>query len=486
MKLGWNLSDSLLRSERINRANKSVGTSIGLSSCGRLHLPPVLPFAQSLRSRSKPQMKRNVDRYDSIQLSNGISSRIIWQLLRPNYNKGTDRTRFRILKANLGIAASILARRMAFPLILFSAGLALVQPCAGAPFEFEETGSLATARLNHTATLLPNGKVLVAGGLGGTLASAELYDPANGTWAATGSLATGRYWHTATLLPNGKVLVVGGRDSSLNTLASAELYDPTSGTWTVTGSLATARYSHTTTLLPSGKVLVVGGEGCCDTLATAELYDPTSGTWTPTGSLADIRAFHTATLLPNGKVLVVGGSPYIIGLASAELYDPASGTWTTTGSLRTGRYSHSATLLPNGKVLVVGGQDGNFNTFASAELYDPASGTWTATGRLRTGRIFTQRHCCPTARCSSQAVLTTASLSRARNSTIRRAGLDGYRQPRQRTHFRDTATLLPNGKVLVAGGSPDERWQTLSQARNSTIRRAGPGQPPVVSCQHTL
>ena len=265
MKIGWNLSDSLLRSEIFNRANKSFGPSIGLSFWGRLHLQPVLSFAQSLRSRSKPQVQRNVDTYDSIQLSNGISSRRTWQLLRPNYNKGTDRTRFRILKANLGMAGSILARRMAFPLILFGAGLALVQPCAGAPFEFEETGSLATARLNHTATLLPNGKVLVAGGLrGGTLASAELYDPANGTWAATGSLATARYCHTATLLPNGKVLVAGGRDSSLNTLASAELYDPTSGTWTTTGSLATARYSHTATLLPSGKVLVVGGDGCSD------------------------------------------------------------------------------------------------------------------------------------------------------------------------------------------------------------------------------
>jgi hypothetical protein len=152
------------------------------------------------------------------------------------------------------------ARWIALPLLLLTAGLMLAHPCAGAPFEFETTGSLRTARLSHTATLLPNGKVLVAGGtdLFGAFASAELYDPARGIWTATGSLVTGRSGHTATLLPNGKVLVAGGTDLNIGALASAELYDPASGTWTATGSLGTARYYHTATLLPNGKVLVVG------------------------------------------------------------------------------------------------------------------------------------------------------------------------------------------------------------------------------------
>jgi hypothetical protein len=157
------------------------------------------------------------------------------------------------------------------------------------------SGSLATTRRFHTATLLPSGKVLVAGGYGagGYLASAELYDPAAGTWTATGSLATARYLHTMMLLPNGKVLVASGFGAA-GYLASAELYDPTTGTWTATGALDTARYSPTTTLLPSDKVLVAGGFGIAGNLASAELYDPATGAWTTTGPLDTARLSHTA------------------------------------------------------------------------------------------------------------------------------------------------------------------------------------------------
>ena len=170
------------------------------------------------------------------------------------------------LIAALELASSIVRQRIAFPLLLLGAGLVLMQPCAGAPFEFENTGSLIDPREGHTVTLLPNGKLLVAGGVNfsGVLASAELYDPAFGTWTATGSLANAHYHHTATLLPNGKVLVTGGVDSNFITLASAELYDPASGTWTATGSLVTARSWYTATLLANGMVLVAGGAGTSD------------------------------------------------------------------------------------------------------------------------------------------------------------------------------------------------------------------------------
>jgi len=216
-----------------------------------------------------------------------------------------------------------------------------------------ETGSLATARRSHTATLLPNGQVLVAGGIKGStiLASAELYDPASGTWTETGSLADARQLHTATLLPNGKVLVAGGQDSSFNGLASAELYDPASGTWTETGSLANARWSHTATLLANGMVLVAGG-GIFEGSDSAELYDPASGTWTETGDLVNVRFVHTATLLSNGNVLAAGGLDEHfppIPTATAELYvSNGSGGLTLVSSFsrKTDRHNSFDITLP--------------------------------------------------------------------------------------------------------------------------------------------
>ena len=163
---------------------------------------------------------------------------------------------------------------------------------------------MRTALWARTATLLPDGRVLVAGGYNGTtpVASAELYDPATGLWTLTGSLAIIRYGHTATLLPNGKVLVTGGFENP-----SAELYDPATGTWSATGSPAAKRAFATATLLPNGKALVAGGFSGSGYVESAELYDPATGLWTLTGSLATARELHTATLLPNGTVLVAGG-----------------------------------------------------------------------------------------------------------------------------------------------------------------------------------
>jgi hypothetical protein len=186
---------------------------------------------------------------------------------------------------------------------------------------------MSTGRQSHTATLLASGKVLVVGGCCG-IASAELYDPATGTWSPTGSLHTGRFNHTATLLPNGKVLVVGG--SNEISLATAELYDPASGTWSLTGAMAVSRQGHTATLLPNGEVLVAGGTSVTGLgfnqtfvdLASAELYDPATGTWSQTGSLAQPRTGHVGVLLLDGTVLVAGGDNQAPELLTTELYTP--------------------------------------------------------------------------------------------------------------------------------------------------------------------
>lgn len=282
------------------------------------------------------------------------------------------------------------------------------------------TGPMNVARLGHTAVLLPNGKVLVVGG--GThqsgipldsycLDSAELYNPDTGTWTPTGSLHTRRGGHTMSLLTDGRVLVAGGIAPIGGAINSAEVYDPAIGTWTVTGSLTNSRCYHTATLLPDGKVLVVGGNrGSLPPpyadVAMAELYDPVSGTWSQSGSLGIARGNHTATLLPDGKVLVIAGVSSYQGIASAELYNPTNHTWTTAGSLAVDRFGHSATLLPNGKVLVAGG-NGTSGFLASTEVYDPTTGIWTSSAAMNALRAF------------------------------------------------HTATLLTNGNVLVTGGYTD-------------------------------
>src|SRR5262249_28671986 len=161
--------------------------------------------------------------------------------------------------------------------------------------------SMSAARFVHTATLLPNGRVLVIGGLNssGTLPSAELYDPSTGGWSATGSMSVARWGHAATLLSNGQVLVSGGLSSiaPVSALASAEVYDPSSGSWFLTGSMSVGRDRYTATLLPNGKVLVVGGESNTGSffheVASAELYDPSAGGWTPTSSMSEARFEHT-------------------------------------------------------------------------------------------------------------------------------------------------------------------------------------------------
>ncbi|MDC0711758.1 kelch repeat-containing protein [Stigmatella sp. ncwal1] len=287
------------------------------------------------------------------------------------------------------------------------------------------TNAMGASRYHHSATLLPNGKVLVAGAYnGGGQATAEVYDPASGTWSATAPMAHARYFHTATLLPNGTVLVAGGTSP-----ATAEVYNPASGTWSATGPMTSLRLESTATLLPNGKVLVAGGHTGTQPVAAAEVYDPASGTWSATGALAAPRYNHAATLLPDGKVLVAGGFNNSTTLRTAEVYDPASGTWSTAEAMAVPRRYHTATLLPTGKVLITGGHDSNGTIYATAELYDPASRTWSMTSDM----------------------------------AIRR--------------YLHTVTLLQNGKALVAGGGDGPIAQVASEVYDPASNTWSPVPP---------
>jgi hypothetical protein len=240
-------------------------------------------------------------------------------------------------------------------------------------------------RAAHTATLLADGRVLIAGGFReeGTseiaISSAEIFDPETNTFTPTRDMNAPRDGHTATLLPNGRVLIAGGWDQSGRT-STAELYDPQTGTFESTGSMMASRQGLTATLLKNGKVLIAGGDSARNApQLTAELYDPATKTFTPTGSLKDGRMAHTSTLLNDATVLLIGGTP---GdgtiLASAEIYDPGTGQFTSTGDANMVRYKHSAVLLKGGNVLILGGsdQDDWIGKYDSAEIYDFKSGTF--------------------------------------------------------------------------------------------------------------
>lgn len=234
---------------------------------------------------------------------------------------------------------------------------------------FTTAATMAVNRNGHTATLLPDGSVLVAGGTSSQGPTAELYDPSSDTFSATGDMVAARTNHTATLLPSGLVLITGGSPE----LSSAELYDPASRSFSSAGDMQVARAGHTATMLPNGLVLIAGGSS---TTSVAELYHPDTAQFIVTGATVENRKSHTATLLPGGQVLLAGCGTYDLPRDRyspiAELYDPATGTFTSTGAMVQGRCHHAAALLNDATVLITGGQARDHEaTLSTAEIYYP-------------------------------------------------------------------------------------------------------------------
>jgi hypothetical protein len=341
-----------------------------------------------------------------------------------------------------------------------------LQPWTQAP-------SLTTPRAQHTATLLGAGGVLVAGG--GADASAEIFDPRSPSphWTPTPPMSSPRQGHTATLLPSGGVLVAGGAADSMTLLDSAEIFDALSQSWAATAAPSTARVLAAAVLLPNGQVLIAGGAADASTLlpiATAEIFDPIAPAWAPAPPMGTVRIGHTATALPNGQVLIASGDDDTGTLDSAESFDPSSQRWTALPRLSTSRADHSATPLSDGRVLVAGGHGetspltGIALPLDSAELFDPSAPGWSPAGSMASPR---EGH---TATLLADGAVLVAGGSPAQldiscgasplNST------DTFRPTSPSPGFRSAppmnipranhvAAQLPDGRVLVAGGYSD-------------------------------
>jgi hypothetical protein len=345
------------------------------------------------------------------------------------------------------------------PLVCFSG---TDVPLSIEPGAVTEAARMHAARASHTSTLLPSGKVLIAGGFAGSgtennpYPSAELYDPRTRSFQRAGNMTTGRSGHTATLLKNGNLLIVGGWTGRYGVRRAAEIYDAATGKFTPTGSMVSERAGNTATLLPDGRVLVTGGlDRSENALASAEVYDPVTGTFSVTGSMSDPRGAHTATALKNGKVLVAGGGsghyPSQTVCRTAEVYDPATGRFTPTGQMIAARHKHAAILLPSGRVLVVGGSDSRdwHGEYSSAEVYDPSTGAFSSTGAMNTARF----------KLSEAVVLLD-------NGKVLIAGGGRFAEVYDETKGTFTkvegnlgaarlfasATVLPDGETLITGG----------------------------------
>jgi hypothetical protein len=346
---------------------------------------------------------------------------------------------------------------------------------------WSSAGSLSVARFGHTATLLKTGKVLVTGGCtlfdcSTVTAVSELYDPTTNTWTTTGSLNTARYDHTAVLLKTGKVLAIGG----LPVTTSCELYDPTSGAWSVAPSTSGTRYLNTTTLLSDGKVLVTGGANTRYPQNSAEIYDPTANTWTPTGNMTIGRYAHTASLLTDGTVLVAGGYGQSISCgkdctsyiptSKVDVFNETAGTFTAAAGLSQAVAYQSMTVLSNGRAMESGGSGVTSvccTVENTANIYTPLSLTFSASslsfGLLQIG-LSSSPQTVTVTNVSSHSV-TFSSITSSGDypeSNTCPTTLTASQNCTITVTFTPTASGTRNGAITLKDNSPGSSSQTIS------------------------
>jgi hypothetical protein len=345
---------------------------------------------------------------------------------------------------------------------------------AGSAQQWSQAGTMSVARYVHAAVTLPSGRVLVAGGDDDVVfhTAADAYDPASNAWAPVASLLRAQRYHGARL-STGEALFVGGEAHDHAAAPSAYLFDEDPGEWNPTASPPIPQSSHNSGRhaaqlvgLLSGRLLYVGGynnHGGFPAFTSAELYEPTTGLWSPTASMATGRLIFAAARLPSGGAIATGGwaatDPSAAVYASTELYDAVAFTWTPGPAMSTPRSGHEAVALPSGKVLVMGGFPSGASgvgALASAEIYDPATNSWQPTAPMGTARAYHGATLLSDGRVlvagglasrgDYSAVLSSSELFSPMTGTWSGAGAMAV--PRARM----SVTPLADGRALVAGG----------------------------------
>ena len=338
---------------------------------------------------------------------------------------------------------SVFASLAAFVITAVTSGTGAVM-AASSPWS--QAAGMVQPHSGATATLLPNGKVLAVGSFPQLNTGAELYDPTADNWSPAGPMIVPRALGTATLLSSGKVLIAGGiaADTGHSTTRT-EIYDPATNSWSPGSSMAVARSSHTATLLTGGKVLVAGGQNAGGYIATAELYDPIGDRWTMAARMDAGYTSSHAMLLASGTVLVTGGTT--LGDGRGELYEPATNKWSNAGTAA--RIAETATRLTDGRVLITGQAQ-------EADLYDPATNHWSLAAvmlrdrahpsatLLADGRVLVAGGTTTTN--GQQLWLTSAEIY---DPAVNRWSAAGCMS---QARWEQTATLLPTNRVLIAGG----------------------------------
>jgi hypothetical protein len=344
----------------------------------------------------------------------------------------------------------------------------LLPPVAGAAAVWEQAGNMSSARYAHTATLLRDGKVLLAGGIDGraTSASADLYDPATRRFTRTGSMSVPRHFFTATSLRDGTVLVAGGNNQPdistgrFTVTRTAEIYDPRTGTWSRTGDMKAPHSEHAAALLPDGRVLVIGGaQSPPDGMQNAvEIYDPVTRTWSTAPSPPCGLAIPRAATLGDGSILIPGECR-AAGPVTGQRFFPTSLTWQSTTPTATSssgtRNREVAVALSNGSALVAGGILGPDVT-SSSEIYDVRTEGW-----RRVGDMVVRRWLFAAALLRDGRVLVEGGAGSGAPTPITNTAelfdpvTERWTQTASMHEVRHghTATLLTDGSVLVAGGS---------------------------------